>query len=159
VIRCEIGGIQHHGGRRLYQRIGITPAQDRGSGACWWPSSLPHEHVEQLAQLCTGSTTDSPGSLSTTSSVRLALGASPAAVLRLVLGQGVRLTLLGLGLGLTAALGLTRLIRGLLFGVGATDPLSFGVAVAVLGAAALIACYGPGRRAARIDPVVALRVE
>ena len=91
--------------------------------------------------------------------VRLALGASPAAVLRLVLGQGVRLTLLGIGLGLTAALGLTRLIRGLLFGVGATDPLSFGVAVAVLGAAALIACYGPGRRAARIDPVVALRVE
>jgi ABC-type antimicrobial peptide transport system permease subunit len=65
----------------------------------------------------------------------------------------------GVALGTVAALAGARLLRGVLFGVGPTDPASFGVAIAVLGAAAFLACYGPGRRAARIDPMAALRAE
>ena len=91
--------------------------------------------------------------------VRLALGARPAALLRLVVGQGMWLACLGVGLGIVAALAGARVLRGLLFGVGPTDPMSFVVTVAVLGAAALFACYGPARRAARIDPMTALRAE
>jgi len=91
--------------------------------------------------------------------VRLALGARPAALLTLVVGQGMWLACIGVALGVVAALAGTRLLRGLLFGVGPGDPASFVVAIAVLGAAAFLACYGPARRAARIDPMTALRAE
>ena len=91
--------------------------------------------------------------------VRLALGARPAALLRLVVSQGMWLAGIGIALGVAAAFVGSRVLRGLLFGVGPTDPASFVIAVAVLGAAALLACYGPGRRAARIDPMTALRAE
>ena len=91
--------------------------------------------------------------------VRLALGARPAALLKLVIGQGMWLAGLGVALGVVAALAGARVLRGLLFGVGATDPAIFGVAIVVLAGAALLACYGPARRAARIDPMIALRAD
>ena len=91
--------------------------------------------------------------------VRLALGARPASLLSLVVGQGMWLATIGVVLGVVAALLGARVLRGLLFGVGPSDPVSFIVAIAVLGAAAFLACYGPARRAARIDPMTALRAE
>ncbi len=91
--------------------------------------------------------------------VRLALGARPAELLRLVVSQGVWLAGIGVAIGVVAALAGARVLQGLLFGVGPADPMSFVVTVAVLGAAAFVACYGPARRAARIDPMMALRAE
>ena len=91
--------------------------------------------------------------------IRMALGAKPSDLLRLVAGQGLKLTLLGVALGLAAALALTRLMTGLLFGVSATDPLTFvGIAV-LLALVALLACWIPAWRATRADPLVALREE
>jgi predicted permease len=91
--------------------------------------------------------------------LRLALGATPESVVGHVVGQGLRLSVAGVALGLTVALAAGRLLRGLLFGVTATDPLTLvGVGVAVLGAAAL-ASWIPARRAARADPMRALRHE
>jgi putative ABC transport system permease protein len=78
-------------------------------------------------------------------------------VLSLVLGQGVLVILVGVAFGTGAALALTRLVQGMLFGVTATDPLSFAAAGAVLTTVGLAACYVPARRAVRIDPVLALR--
>jgi predicted permease len=89
--------------------------------------------------------------------IRSALGADRRQVLGLVLGRAGRLTGWGLGLGLLAALGLSRGIRGLLFGVGPTDPVTFAGIAGLAAATALVASYIPARRALRIDPVVALR--
>jgi putative ABC transport system permease protein len=91
--------------------------------------------------------------------VRMAMGARPAAILRMVLGQGLALALLGIALGLIGALSLTRVLSGLLFEVQPTDPLTFAGVAAVLSFAALAACYIPARRAASVDPIVALRSE
>ena len=91
--------------------------------------------------------------------IRLALGAPRADVLRLVLGQGTRLILAGLGLGILASLGLARLVASLLYGVDARDPLTLVLGAVVLGLVALLASYLPARRATRIDPLIALREE
>ena len=91
--------------------------------------------------------------------IRMALGAPPGDVLRLVVGQGMLLTCAGLALGLAAAYWLTRLMTTLLFGVSATDALTFGSLAALLAAVALLATWIPARRAARVDPLVALRHE
>ncbi|MBI1763157.1 MAG: ABC transporter permease [Acidobacteria bacterium] len=91
--------------------------------------------------------------------VRLALGAQTADILKLVLRRGLALVLLGIALGLAGAFALTRALRQFLYGVAATDPLTFGGVALLLAAAALLACYIPARRATRVDPLVALRCE
>jgi predicted permease len=91
--------------------------------------------------------------------VRMALGARRSDVLLLVLGEGARMTFLGIGIGILLALGLTRLIASQLYGVTPHDPLTFGGAGLVLAIVALAACYLPARRAMQVDPVVALRYE
>jgi len=89
--------------------------------------------------------------------VRMALGASRVDVLKLVLLQGLSLTGIGLALGLAVALGLTRLIARLLYGIGANDPLTMASVVTLLGAMSLLACYFPAYRAMRRNPVTAIR--
>jgi predicted permease len=91
--------------------------------------------------------------------IRVALGASASDVLRMILGEGMRITLIGVGIGVAAALGLTRLIAKVIYGVGANDPLTFFGVTILLTVVALIACYIPARRALRVDPIVALRYE
>ncbi|HKX30298.1 MAG TPA: FtsX-like permease family protein [Blastocatellia bacterium] len=91
--------------------------------------------------------------------IRMALGAQARDVLRLIVRQGLVLTLAGLILGLLMALGLTRLLSGWLFEVGANDPLTFTAIALVLTLVALLACWIPARRAARVDPMTALRCE
>ncbi|MGZ4844226.1 MAG: ABC transporter permease [Candidatus Angelobacter sp.] len=91
--------------------------------------------------------------------IRMALGATQRTVLRLVVKQGMMLALCGVGVGLIAALAFSRLVSGLLFGVRATDPLTFVAITVLLTLVALLASYIPARRAARIDPMISLRCE
>jgi predicted permease len=91
--------------------------------------------------------------------VRMALGAQPAEILRLVLGQGMKLAGIGVAAGLLISLAMSRVLRGELFHVSAVDPLTFALMAAALIAAALLASYIPARRATRVDPMVALRYE
>jgi putative ABC transport system permease protein len=91
--------------------------------------------------------------------VRLAIGAQRRDVLRLVLRDGAKLTLLGIAIGIIAALALTRLMASLLFEVTPTDPTTFAAVAILLAIAAFAACYIPARRATRVDPMVALRYD
>jgi ABC-type antimicrobial peptide transport system permease subunit len=91
--------------------------------------------------------------------IRMALGAGRRDILKLVLGQGVRFIGIGIVLGLAAAWALTRAMGKLLIGVSSTDPITYVVAVAILAGVALLACYIPARRAAMVEPLVALRYE
>src|SRR6202790_2186937 len=91
--------------------------------------------------------------------IRLALGAQGGDVLQMVLKQGAKMAMVGVAIGIGAAFALTRLMRNLLFGVTAHDPVTFAVVAALLILVALLACYIPARRAMLVDPIVALRYE
>jgi predicted permease len=91
--------------------------------------------------------------------IRIALGAQPGNLLRLVLGQGTRLALLGVAIGIGGGLGTARLLKSLLYGVEPTDPVTFLTVAVLLTGVALLACYVPARRAAKVDPITALRNE
>jgi predicted permease len=91
--------------------------------------------------------------------VRMALGAQSSSVLKLVVGQGMKLAFAGVAVGLVTSIALTGTIKSLLFGVSATDPLTFAAITLLLAAVALLACWIPARRAMKVDPVIALRNE
>ena len=91
--------------------------------------------------------------------IRMALGAQPGDVLRLVLRQGVVLALVGIGIGLATAFAMTRLLSSLLYGLAPTDPATFAVVAVGLVTLTLVACFLPARRASRIDPMRVLRLE
>jgi len=91
--------------------------------------------------------------------IRIALGAQRSRVLAMVIGQGAKLTLAGVALGLVGTFALTRLMSRLVFGVSPTDPLTFSAVAGLLTAVALLACYIPARRATQVDPMTALRYE
>jgi putative ABC transport system permease protein len=91
--------------------------------------------------------------------VRMAMGAKRSDVLKLVVGSGLKLTLIGVAVGIAGSLALTRLIAGMLYGVKASDPLTYAVVSLILTVVALAACAVPARRATKVDPIVALRHE
>jgi ABC-type antimicrobial peptide transport system permease subunit len=91
--------------------------------------------------------------------IRVALGASRQSVMRMILGQGLSLTLAGAAIGLVIAIAGGRLIASLLFGVSPTDPITIGGVIALIATVALVACFVPGHAATRVDPMVALREE
>jgi predicted permease len=91
--------------------------------------------------------------------IRMALGAQQLQILRLILARGGLLAVAGVGCGLAAAVGLTRLMAGLLYGIGATDPITFAAVALLLLFVALAACFIPAHRAAKVDPMIALRYE
>jgi ABC-type antimicrobial peptide transport system permease subunit len=91
--------------------------------------------------------------------LRIALGAQSRNVLQLVLGDGLRMTVSGVAVGLVAAFGLTRLLTGMVYGVSTTDPATFAAMAVLLIVVALLACYIPARRATKVDPLTALRYE
>ena len=92
-------------------------------------------------------------------SIRMALGARSRDVMNLVIRQGMWLVLIGVAIGMAASLAVSRLLKSFLFGLSATDPMTFGIIPLLLAAIALLACYVPARRAAKVDPMVALRNE
>jgi putative ABC transport system permease protein len=91
--------------------------------------------------------------------IRMALGADRASVLRMVLSQGLRLTFVGVVVGLAAAFALNRVLASLLFGVRPSDPVTIGAVVALISIVAMVACYPPARVATRVDPMIVLREE
>jgi ABC-type antimicrobial peptide transport system permease subunit len=91
--------------------------------------------------------------------IRMALGADAGEILKLMVGQGLRLIVIGMGIGLAVALAGTRMMSALLYGVSATDAGTFVIIALLLTAVALLACYLPARRATKVDPMVALRCE
>ncbi len=91
--------------------------------------------------------------------VRMALGARPVDVLRMVVRQGMHAVIVGIAIGLAGALAISRLLRDLVFGISATDPLTYLVVTLLLGLVALVACYLPARRVTKVDPLTALRYE
>jgi putative ABC transport system permease protein len=91
--------------------------------------------------------------------VRIALGADKREIFRLIIGNGMRLALIGVAIGVPSALALTRLMGGMLSGITSTDPVTYIVVIGMLVLSALLASYLPARRATRVDPIVALRAE
>jgi len=91
--------------------------------------------------------------------IRLALGADQKNIVSVVLREGIKLTVIGLVIGVPLAMGLTNLLPNVLYGVGRRDPATFIVIALILSAAAMLACYIPARRAAKVDPMIALRYE
>jgi putative ABC transport system permease protein len=91
--------------------------------------------------------------------IRIALGAQMKDVLRMVVKQGMTLAIVGIAIGVIVAIAVTRLMKSLLYGVTATDPTTFAIIALLLSGVALLACYLPARRAARVDPMIALRCE
>ncbi|MGZ5019807.1 MAG: FtsX-like permease family protein, partial [Chthoniobacterales bacterium] len=91
--------------------------------------------------------------------IRIALGAAQSSIFRLVVGQAMTLVTISVGIGLAGAFAATRLLNSLLFGVGAWDPITFGVIVILISLVAFLAAWLPARRASRVDPIIALRTE